>query len=171
MLVESVTPMVGRRYTTWSDPNFDGIMVKFRGSKTDQYNEGELRYVGITKNSRCVIKALRQWYRLDPDHFERNPENPLFRLPSGRVLTREEMQADMRDAAVHFKIEAQRIGTHSWRVSGATWLSQAGYDIEFIKRHGRWTSNVVHVYLWEGSGHHGMCAKMAEVDFVAHAHM
>ena len=27
---------------------------------------------------------------------------------------------------------------------------------EYIKRHGRWASNVVHVYLWEGSGFHSM---------------
>ena len=29
---------------------------------------------------------------------------------------------------------------------------------------------VVHVYLWEGSGHAGLAAKMANVDFALHAH-
>ena len=77
---------------------------------------------------------------------------------------------DLRDAAVALKIEEQRIGTHSLRIAGATWMYQAGVDIEIIKRHGRWTSGVVHVYLWEGSGHAGLAAKMAVVDFALHAH-
>ena len=86
-------------------------------------------------------------------------------------MNREEMQNDLREAAAACGIDEQRFGTHSWRVSGATWMYQAGYDIEIIKRHGRWTSNVVHVYLWEGSGHSGLAAKMAAVDFVVHAQM
>ena len=171
MLVGDVSPMAGRRYTTWDDPAVDGIMAKFRSSKTDQYNEGALRYVGMTGNSRCVVKALLEWFKLDPDHFLTEVDRPLFRFPGGRVMTREEMQNDLREAAVAVGIDEQRFGTHSWRVSGATWMYQAGYDIEVIKRHGRWTSNVVHVYLWEGSGHSGLAAKMAAVDFIIHAQM
>ena len=60
----------------------------------------------------------------------------------------------MRSAAVACGVDESRIGTHSLRVTCATWLYQAGYDLEYIKRHGRWVSNVVHVYLWEGSGFH-----------------
>ena len=91
-------------------------------------------------------------------------------MVSGKVFRREQMQQDLRDAAVALKIEEQRFGTHSLRIAGATWMYQAGVDIEIIKRHGRWTSGVVHVYLWEGSGHAGLAAKMAVVDFALHAH-
>ena len=170
VMVSNVQPMAGRRYTDWGDPAVDGFMAKFRGSKTDQYNEGSLRYVGKTRNARCAVKAFVEWQRMDPEHFER-ADRPMFCMSNGRVFTREEMQHDLRDAAVRCEIDEQRFGTHSWRVSGATWMYQAGYDIETIKRHGRWTSNVVHVYLWEGSGHSGLAAKMADVDFVVHAQM
>ena len=45
------------------------------------------------------------------------------------------------------------------------------YELEYIKRHGRWVSNVVHVYLWEGSGFNDMAKKMSEAKFVLHANL
>ena len=63
------------------------------------------------------------------------------------------------------------LGGQIFGIIQAWWMYQAGYDIEVIKRHGRWTSNVVHVYLWEGTGHSGLAAKMAAVDFIIHAQM
>ena len=94
----------------------------------------------------------------------------MFTMPDGRVFGRVEMQTDLRLAAIELKLPSENIGTHSLRVSCATWLYQAGYDLEYIKRHGRWASNVVHVYLWEGSGFHSMCKRMSECNFVLHTH-
>ena len=165
-----VRPMMGHQYCEWSD-EFDGLMVTFRGSKTDQYNEGCKRYVGITGNSRCAVRAFREWYTLQPSHFERSDVVPMFTMPDGRVLGRTEMQNDLRRAALLAGLSDENIGTHSLRVSCATWLYQAGYDLEYIKRHGRWASNVVHVYLWEGSGFHTMCKKMSECKFVLHTNV
>ena len=170
LLVRDVMPMKGKQYCDWGDEDIDGCMVRFRGSKTDRYNEGCLRYVGITDNGRCFVKAVLEWYRLDPEHFDEMAQ-PMFRLPSGKTFTREAMQQDLRDAATALGIDAQRYGTHSLRIAGATWLYQVGTDIEVIKRHGRWTSNVVHVYLWEGSGHASLAKNMANVDFALHVHI
>ena len=96
---------------------------------------------------------------------------PMFVMPNGKVLGRIEVQADFRLAARAFDIPEERIGTHSCRVSCATWLYQADYSLEYIKRHGRWSTNVAHVYLWEGTGHHDMVKRMSEVKFKLHAHM
>ena len=148
----------------------DRGMVTFRGSKTDQYNEGCKRYVGITGNTRCAVLAFREWYRLQPAHFERSDVVPMFTMPDGRVFGRVEMQNDLRLAAIALKLPGENIGTHSLQVTCATWLYQAGYDLEYISRHGRWASNVVHVYLWEGSGFHYMCKRMSECNFVLHTH-
>ena len=155
-------------YCDWGDPQIDGVMVRFRGSKTDRYNEGCLRYIGATGCDRCLVRALQDWYDIEPEHFE-DSARPMFTV-HGRVLRREDMQHDLREAASALGIDEQRMGTHSLRVGGATWLYQAGYDIEVIKRHGRWTSNVVHVYLWEGSGHSDLCQRMANVKFALHVH-
>ena len=92
-------------------------------------------------------------------------------MPDGQVLTREELQADLRLGTVELGLPANRVGTHSLRVSCATWLYQAGYDLEYIKRHGRWVSNVVHVYLWEGSGFNSMAKRMSEAKFTLHANL
>ena len=170
LLTSDVRPMMGRQYCGWSD-DFDGLMITFRGSKTDQYNEGCKRYMGLTGNSRCAVQAFREWYRLQPAHFERSDVVPMFLMPDGRVLGRAEMQTDLRRAALLVGIAGDNIGTHSLRVSCATWLYQAGYGVEYIKRHGRWASNVVHVYLWEGSGLHTMCKRMSECDFVLHTNI
>ena len=147
------------------------VTVIVRGSKTDQYNEGCLRYVGSTRNSRCLMRALHEWFDSQPGHFHRCDDTPLFTMPDGRVLTREELQADLRLGTTELGLPADRVGTHSLRVSCATWLYQAGYELECIKRHGRWVSNVVHVYLWEGSGFNDMAKKMSEAKFVLHANL
>ena len=62
-----------------------------------------------------------------------------------------EFQNDFRAAAQALDLPVERIGTHSCRVACATWLYQAGYSIDYIKRHARWLTNAVHVYLWEGA--------------------
>ena len=49
LLVRDVMPMKGKQYCDWGDEGIDGFMIRFRGSKTDKYNEGCLRYVGITE--------------------------------------------------------------------------------------------------------------------------
>ena len=169
-MVSDIRPMIGQQYCTWAD-DFDGVMIKFRGSKTDQYNEGCLRYVGATGNSRCLIASLHEWYDAQPGHFEREDDTPLFTLPDGSVLTREALAADLRLGTTSLGLPASRVGTHSLRVSCATWLYQAGYELEYIKRHGRWVSNVVHVYLWEGSGFNAMAKNMSEAEFTLHTNL
>ena len=171
MLTTDVRPLKGQAYCDWDD-DFDGIMARFRGSKTDQYNEGCMRYVGRTGNSRCLMAELHRWVELQPGHFDVTDECvPLFTMPNGKISARAELQGDLRAAAVACGVDESRIGTHSLRVTCATWLYQAGYDLEYIKRHGRWVSNVVHVYLWEGSGFHDMSKRMSEVKFTLHAMM
>ena len=82
------------------------------------------------------------------------------------------MQASLRRAARAEGIDDQDIGTHSLRVTCACWLYQAGYDIGYIKRHGRWISDVVHVYLWEGMAKSaGVCKKMSEASSLFHVNM
>ena len=98
-------------------------------------------------------------------------DTSLITMPDGRVISREDLQADLRLGTAAMGLTPSRIGTHSLRVSCATWMYQAKYDLEYIKRHGRWVSNVVHVYLWEGSGFHDMAKRMSSVSFTFHAMM
>ena len=169
ILVGDISPMSGRSYCNWED-DFDGSMVRFRSSKTDKYNEGCLRYVGRAEHpTRCLIKALHEWHDADPDHFDQL-DVPLVQWSGGRKLTRTMVQEELREAAVECHgLPTKRIGTHSLRVSYATWMYQANVDVEKIKRHGRWTSDAVHFYFWEGSGHMKDATTLANVDFTLHA--
>ena len=81
----------------------------------------------MTGSSRCAVLAFRDWVELQPSHFdERSGDQPMFTLPNGHVLGRNEMQSDFRLAAKALDLPDDRIGTHSCRVSCATWLYQAG---------------------------------------------
>ena len=59
-------------------------------------------------------------------------------------------------------LPADRYGSHSLRVGGATALYHAGMPVEIIKRYGRWVSDCFQGYLWEGNeDSKGLAAKMA----------
>ena len=97
--------------------------------------------------------------------------NPCSLCRTATFLGRNEVQGDYREAASALGLPTEQTGTHSCRVACATWLYQAGYSIDFIKRHARWVGDSVHVYLWEGSGLHGMVKKMSAVEFTLHTHI
>ena len=54
----------------------------------------------------------------------------------------------LRIAASAHQIEPTRIGTHSLRSGWADAMFVAGYDVEIIKRWGRWVSDPFSFYLW-----------------------
>ena len=78
------------------------------------------------------------------------PEAYLFRLPGGSPIYRRDIQRLLQEAALACNIPKHLVGSHSQRCGGATALYAAGYSIEYIKRFGRWKSDCVHIYLWEG---------------------
>ena len=134
-------------------------MVRFRGSKTDQHNESCLPCIGATGNSRCLIAAIR--VRQTVYHDAQRQGGHLRGVAGGLAS----------GGAGVWRGRCTHRHALELRVSCANWLYQSGFDIEIIKRHGRWVSNVVHVYLWEGSGFHSMAKKMCEAKFTLHAMM
>ena len=60
--------------------------------------------------------------RSDFRTLEDSSDRPMFVMPDGKVLRRAEVQADFRLAARAFDLPEGHIGTHSCRVSCATWL-------------------------------------------------
>ena len=122
ILVSCISPMLDKAYCSWFDDSND-LMVTFRASKTDQYNEGCKRYIGIADNPRCAVLTFREWRTLQPEHFEHasSRDQPMFTLPNGHVLGRNEVQGDFREAASALGLPTEQIGTHSCRVACATW--------------------------------------------------
>ena len=77
--------MLDKAYCSWFD-DFNGLMVAFRASKADQYNEGCERYIWIADNPRCAVLAFREWRARQPEHFElaSSRDHVDFVLPSFR---------------------------------------------------------------------------------------
>ena len=63
---------------------------------------------------------------------------------------RDRLGALVKTAASANRIDPSRIGTHSLRSGWANAMFVAGYDIEIIKRWGRWKSDTFTFYLWNG---------------------
>ena len=125
-------------------------MVHITQSKTDQYNAGAVRNTFLTKDEICPVKALAEVHRVVPHRFHsEQSEGPLFLKTSGDPIRREEIQHLLELSAMAFGINADRMGSHSLRIGGATALYHTVQDLEIVKRFGRWKSDAFHGYLWE----------------------
>ena len=82
------------------------------------------------------------------------------------------MQKLLQDAALAMGIPKRLIGSHSQRSGGATALHNAGYSLDYIRRFGRWKSNCVIIYLWDGQERTtGVSDDMALVRYTLHTQM
>ena len=141
----------------------DEVLVHIRGSKTDQYNQGMLRNQFSTGTDLDHVAALARLQRHFPERWQAERDQPLFRLRNGRHLRRERVQQLLGLAGAAAGLCPSQLGTHSLRIGGATALYKAGFDVECIKRMGRWASNAVHNYLWEThEKQRGLAARMVE---------
>lgn len=148
---------------SWTDA--DEIMILIKGSKTDRYNQGEWRLLKRGHGRLCPLWAMANLHRVRPDLREK-PGDFLFRHQGGKVIYRKDVQALLMEAAAATGIPPHLIGSHSQRHGGASALYNAGYTVEKIKRFGRWTSDCVHIYLWEGNeATEGMVDAMSRAEF------
>ena len=126
------------------------LVVHITQSKTDQYNAGTIRNTFVTKDEICPVRALAEIQRIAPQRFQGEHSNdPLFLKNSGEAVRREEIQHLLELSAMAFGVNADRMGSHSLRIGGATALYHTVQDLEIVKRFGRWKSDAFHGYLWE----------------------
>ena len=153
----------------------DEVVLKIRGSKTDQLNRGEWRNHFRAGNAGdeqggcpklCVVEALAMYEAHAPERFTGNQkELALFAWASGALLTRSEVQQALECAAVAMGMQADEVGSHSLRIGGASALWAAYKDSALVRRWGRWSSDAFHGYLWETrDAAEGVSSRMAEVD-------
>ena len=141
-------------------------------SKTDIYNRGETRNHfanhEITYGQRlCVIEALAILYKHAPQSHcsGTDAHDQLLCDRHGVHLSRETVQAVLREAALATGASGESIGSHSLRFGGASALWSAYHDSGLVKRWGRWASDSFHTYLWEDrKGASGIATAMAGTD-------
>lgn len=143
------------------------VVIYLYGSKTDQFNQGAVRNHYRSEDEKlCPVEALAAIQRAFPERFQGvESEEPLFRYESGVPITRDEVQRLLQLAAIADGQPANRYGSHSLRIGGATAIYMTSQDLEHVKRYGRWASSAFHNYLWESHGRQKDLAKgMARAD-------
>jgi hypothetical protein len=126
------------------------LVIVITGSKTDQYNEGQIRNQFKSGEPLCPVDAMRLLNQHFPQRVSGSERNlALCRFSNGDPVKREDVQHLMQLAALAAGQDPNRMGSHSLRIGGATALYHATQDLELVKRYGRWLSDAFHGYLWE----------------------
>jgi hypothetical protein len=144
----------------------DEVVIRIRGSKTDQYNVGQVRNHFLSGHTYlCVVKALARVKGLFPLRFGKSEEGllPMFRWDSGDPIKRDQVVSWLERAALAEGIPPERVASHSLRIGGATALYHACKDLDVVRRYGRWSSSAYNLYLWEAAeGAHGVAESMSQ---------
>lgn len=72
-------------------------------------------------------------------------EKPVF-----EPYLRSRVASTLRLAGMECNVDGVRLGAHSMRSGGATAMFSDGYEVDVIKRWGRWVSSNFQSYIWKG---------------------
>ena len=101
-------------------------------SKNDQFGKGVLVHMFPLQSPLCPVSALIHYLTL-----RQRVHGPLFRFENGQFLTRQHIVDIIRATFPH----QPDLNTHSFRVGGASALSDAGVPDQIIQIMGRWSSD------------------------------
>ena len=129
-------------------------------SKKDSCGRGTVRTLECMCDlgSICLPHYMAAYMRrlsaLAFDLGKDSDDMPLFPNHKGQVLSKPQIVAVVRRVVLEYMPAASasvlsRYGGHTFRITGARWLSGLGLDPCTIAVHGRWTSSAIMTYLAE----------------------
>jgi integrase len=131
----------------WVDENtgkWSAIMyVLIQKSKT---NQGERRGDVVVVGS-CEDKAICPHYWYCNYQLWWGESEYLFSDERGKKLSPSTPRSIIKQTLDQCGIDSKRYGGHSARKGAATAAVAAGVDMNLLKRHGRWKSDAVYVYV------------------------
>lgn len=132
----------------------DEIVIKFRGSKCDQFKTGCLRnlFASVVKELYPVM-AMSSGHRLGKE----GEQGPVMDTPGEDPVGRNEVAGVLRQAALDLGASPENLSTHSLWARGATALYAAGYGEAEITYHGRWRVGIVDGICAQDSGSQRRC--------------
>jgi integrase len=121
------------------------LYVVVRKSKTDQLSENATIVLGGCPGSNLCPVA---WYNL---HISKRSDSPfLFHKVAGgkgQKLATTTPNRTVKRWLKRIKVNPVGFGSHSLRRGGATAAAKAKVQMHVIKRHGRWASDAVYLYI------------------------
>lgn len=130
------------------DTSMRTLYVVVRKSKTDQFSENATIVIGECPQSPlCPVR----WY-LKHDGL-RMSNVPLFHQmgkTAGQRLAKATPNHILKKWLKRIKVDPKAYGSHSLRRGGATAAAKAKVRMHVIKRHGRWASDAVYLYIVDG---------------------
>ena len=123
------------------DYNAGLLRVRIKISKSDPFRQGFVLRIAKTRERLCPFSAMT-WFL----SFRRllGP-GPLFRLSNGQFLTRDHIVQVLARVFPH--VPAAIMGSHSFRIGGASRLCVLGVQDATIQTLGRWASAAFKKYL------------------------
>lgn len=118
------------------------IIVTIRYSKTDQYGSGSVLKIKRSNSAICAVSNMLEFLKRRPQ-----VDGPLFCHLNGKPLTRYQFTSVLKKCLNNLRLDYGKFTSHSFRIGAATAAAMSGYDVETIKRAGRWRSEAYRVYL------------------------
>ena len=131
-----------------TETDMDTLYVVVKKSKTDQFSENVTIVIGACPQSPlCPVR----WY-LEHGGLRMNVE-PLFHQlgkAAGQQLVKDTPNHILKKWMKKIKVDPKGYGSHSLRRGGTTAAAKAKVRMHVIKRHGRWASDAVYLYIVDG---------------------
>ena len=128
-------------------PSFDNpnrMEVTVKNSKGDPFRNGCVLKVVANGSDTCPVTLMKRWLVI---RGGAGGKGALFKLNSGKLLTRSVLQKWMRSALTLAGYVGEEHSCHSLRAGGAESLVATGFDSSVIQVMGRWQSNAFLLYL------------------------
>jgi integrase len=126
----------------------DALYVTVRKSKTDQFSENATIVIGGCPGHRLCPVA---WYHL---YVSKRLDSPFLfhKLAGGKgtKLANTTPYHTVKRWLGRIDVSSRGYGSHSLRRGGATAAAKAKVRMHVIKRHGRWASDAVYLYIVDG---------------------
>ena len=118
------------------------IRLTIKQSKTDRFRRGNFVYMGKTDCKICPVQAILQYLSA-----RGAVPGPLFLSEDQKPLTRTMFSSAVSNLLEELGLQASLYNTHSFRIGGATSAKDAGIPDVYVKKLGRWNSDVYQQYI------------------------
>ena len=126
------------QYVAVDDRNFPSfIQLTVQQSKTDHFRHGSFIYLGKTNCKVCPVEAVLQYLSV----IGAAP-GPLFLSNNSKPLTQVTFSSAVSGLLEELGLHVANYNTHSFQISAATSAKDAGISDVYIKKLGRWQSDI-----------------------------